>query len=203
MKTASWICAGLAALASPAYADAPYLSSGIGVGVTAGGGVTGFTDSGMRDVTSNVGGLWDLRVAMGTHTNLGLELGYTGTAASVQTFSGLDNGTLIGTTFEGAVRWNLMPTAAFTPFLLVGVGWQHYSLTDSSFPTSDTGMSESDDILDIPAGLGLAYRDRSGLVFDLRGTFRVATFNDLLVKPNGDDAQLHTWEASAAIGYEM
>jgi hypothetical protein len=203
MKTASWICAGLAALASPAYADAPYRASGIGVGVTAGGGVTGFTDSGMRDVTNTVGGLWDLRVAIGTHTNIGIELGYTGTAASVETFTGADNGTLIGTTFEGVARWNLMPTSAFTPIIFAGVGWQHYSLTDSNFPTSDTGMSDHDDILDVPAGLGLSYRALSGLLFDLRGTFRVATFNDLLVKPNGDDAQLHTWEASAAIGYEM
>lgn len=203
MKTASWICAGLAALASPAHAEAPHLASGIGVGVTVGGGITGFTDEGMRDVTDHVGGLWDLRVAFGTRTNLGLEVGYMGTAASVETFTGADNGTLLGTTLEGVVRWNLMPTSAFMPFVFAGVGWQRYDLLDAQFARSDTGMDDSDDILEVPAGLGLSYRDRSGLMFDLRGTFRVATFSDLLVKPDGDDAALHTWEASAAIGYEM
>src|SRR3979409_45079 len=46
----------------------PYLRSDVGVGVTLGGGITGFTDSAMRNISSsNIGGLWDLRVAIGTH----------------------------------------------------------------------------------------------------------------------------------------
>ena len=60
-----------------------------------------------------------------------------------------------------------------------------------------------------PMGAGLAYRV-AGFVADVRGTFRAATDNELVVKnpailfptPN-DFVNMHTWEASAAIGYEF
>ena len=157
----------------------------------------------MRDVTSAVGGLWDLRIALGTHTPLGVELGYTGTASQVETFTGADNGTLVGSTVEAAVRLTVLPRAAWTPYVFAGIGWQHYDLVDASFATADTGMSDGDDVLDVPAGAGLAYRHPSGLLVDVRGTFRVAAFSDLLIEPDGDDAPLHSWQASAAIGYEL
>src|SRR5262245_2231722 len=43
----------------------PRLRSEIGIGIILGGGVTGFTDPAMRDVTkTRVGGLWDLRASI-------------------------------------------------------------------------------------------------------------------------------------------
>jgi hypothetical protein len=53
-------------------------------------------------------------------------------------------------------------------------------------------------------GAGLSYRDVSGLTVDVRGTFRAAASSDLLIDPRtGNEADLHTWEASAALGYEF
>ena len=43
------------------------MQSEIGVSTILGGGITGFTDQTMRDATTtNVGGLWDLRVTIGS-----------------------------------------------------------------------------------------------------------------------------------------
>lgn len=182
----------------------PRLRSQVGVGVSLGGGVAGFTDVAMRDVMKHdVGGLWDLRVSLGTHIPIGLDLSYLGTAAPLQTLGGADNGTLIGTTVEGAVRYNLLPHFVWNPYVFAGVGWQRYDVTDASFATSDTGMRELDNVLEFPMGGGVGYRARSGLVVDVRGTFRATTSSDLLREPDGDRAAVHSWGASGAIGYEF
>lgn len=225
MKPRFWIIAGAGTLvlASQARADDMYpdeedaepsaysygwqdarLRSGIGVGVTVGGGLSGFTDAAMRDVVSNdTGGLWDLRATIGTHTPIGLDISYLGTASSLQTLSGADNGTLIGTTVEGAIRYNILPHFDWNPYVFAGVGWQRYNVTDAQFAQSDTGLEDSDDLVEYPMGAGIAYRDLSGLVLDLHGTFRAAGDSTLLTEQTGDNAKLHTWEASAAIGYEF
>jgi hypothetical protein len=183
----------------------PYLASGIGVGITIGGGITGFTDRAMRDaVTSDVGGLWDARLSLGTHTPVGLDVSYLGTAANARTLTGVSNGTLIGTTVEAALRFNLLPHYSFDPYLFAGVGWQRYDVTSMQFATADTGMKVSDNVAEFPLGAGLSFRDLSGFTFDLRGTFRPTTASTLLFDTrNGTYADLHTWEASAAIGYEF
>lgn len=182
----------------------PGLMSGIGIGVQAGGGIAGFTDSGMRDVVQGpVGGLWGLRASFGTHIPLGVDVSYVGMAASLETLTGADNGTLIGTAFDASLRYNILPHFAWNPYVLAGIGWQRYDVRDMNFATADTGMNDSDNALAFPLGAGLAYRDRSGLVIDVHGTFRPTTNSDLLIEPDGDEAQLHTWDASAAIGYEF
>ncbi len=59
-----------------AYAwNEPRLQTGIGVGFIVGGGVAGFTDQSMRNaLTSQVQGLWDARLSIGTHIPLGIDL---------------------------------------------------------------------------------------------------------------------------------
>lgn len=188
---------------SYAWSD-PRMRSEIGIGVTLGGGVTGFTDGAMRDVVTNdVGGLWNVRGTIGTHIPLGVDIAYLGTASELETLAGFDNGTLIGTTVEVAPRFNILPHYAWNPYVFAGVGWQRYDVTGENFATADTGMRDSDDVLEFPLGAGIAYRDPTGLVVDLRGTFRATTEPDLLRQPDGDQADLHTWEASGAIGYEF
>jgi len=57
----------------------------------------------------------------------------------------------------------------------------------------------------------LSIRDRIGFVVDLRGTFRANTDQGLVLENPGatntpssnDYAPMHTWEASAAVGYEF
>jgi hypothetical protein len=184
------------------------MRSRIGVSTILGGGVTGFTDSTMRSTTADVGGLWDLRVALGTHIPLGIELGYVGSATNLRGLPAGQDGTLLGTTVEGALRYNMLPHFVATPYLFAGVGWQRYDVTNANVTLSDSGMNDKDTLLEFPMGAGLAYR-MDGFVFDLRGTFRAATEQDLVLKQptisptSSDFAPMHTWEASAALGYEF
>jgi len=189
-----------------AYAwDEPYLASGIGVGLVVGGGVMGFTDRTMRDTMSeSLGGLWDARMSLGTHVPIGLDVSYVGTAASAQSFQGVPNGTLIGTTVEGALRFNLLPHMAWNPYFFAGAGWTRYDVSDMRLAQADSGMRNSDDVAEFPLGGGLSFRDISGMTAELRGTFRPTTKSTLVVDPRtGNAADLHTWEASASIGYEF
>jgi hypothetical protein len=187
----------------------PMLQSGIGVSAILGGGVTGFTDKTMRNTTSDIGGLWDLRVTIGSHLPLALDVSYLGSATNINGLPTGDKGTLIGTTVEGALRYNVMPHFAWTPYVFAGAGWQRYDVTQTSVTLSDSGMNSQDNLLEFPLGAGLAYR-MNGFVFDLRGTFRATTEADLVLKTpmvtaptSSDFAPMHTWEASAALGYEF
>jgi hypothetical protein len=187
------------------------LQSGIGVSTILGGGVVGFTDKTMRNTASDVGGLWNLRVTLGSHIPLGLDVSYLGTAMNLNGLPSGQNGTLIGTTVEGAVRYNVLPHYRVNPYVFAGIGWQRYDVTEANVSLSDSGMNDMDNLVEFPMGAGLSYR-RAGFVGDLRGTFRAATEQDLVLKttaltpgaPTSDDfAPMHTWEASAALGYEF
>lgn len=181
------------------------LASDFGVSTLVGGGVSGFTDQTMRDTTSAASGLWNLRLTLGSHTPLGFEAGYVGTAANINALIGDQSGTLVGTTVEGALRYNILPHYAINPYAFAGIGWQRYDVTGAAFTTSDSGMADSDNSVVYPMGLGVAYRHTSGIVADLRGTFRANTNSGLVLTDPGskDFAPLHTWEASGAIGYEF
>lgn len=187
----------------------PLLASGIGVSAILGGGVSGFTDKQMRNTTSDLGGLWDLRVAIGSHLPLALELGYVGTATNINGLPTGNKGRLIGTTLEGALRFNVLPHMPFTPYAFIGMGWTRYDVNNTSISLADTGVRDHDNLMVFPMGVGLAYRV-GGFVADVRGTFRAATDNDLVVKDPAilfpapsDFVPMHTWETSAAIGYEF
>ncbi len=181
----------------------PGMKSGIGVGVALGGGVGGFTDQTMRDATSSVGGLWDLRVAIGTHVPLAFEVGYAGSAVNLRSL-GQANGTLVGTSLVAALRYNILPHANFNPYVFAGAGYQRYDVRDAQLAQSDSGIVGQDEIAVFPVGVGLSYRDRSGLTADLRGTYRATTESALVLDVmTGTPAELDSWEAGAAIGYEF
>jgi hypothetical protein len=183
----------------------PGMVSQVGVGLSIGGGISGFTDRAMRDTTSSdVGGLWDFRASIGTHIPIGLDIAYVGTAADINTFAGSPNGTLVGTTVEGALRYNILPHYMVNPYVFAGLGWQRYDVTNVKFSTADSGLLKHDNLAEVPLGAGVSLRDPTGFMFDLRGTFRAATNSNLLIDPRtGNQADLHTWEASAALGYEF
>jgi len=89
---------------------------------TLGGGVVQFTKSAMRGTTSDIGGLWDLHVTLGTHLPLALDLAYVGSATNI---SGLPTGntrTLTAPPRRGTLRWNVLPNFAWTPYVFGGVG---------------------------------------------------------------------------------
>ncbi|MGE5184545.1 MAG: hypothetical protein ACM31C_20885 [Acidobacteriota bacterium] len=182
------------------------LRSGFGVSTLLGGGVTGFTNQAMRNyMDSNVGGLWNLRVTIGSHTPLALDLGYVGTAARINSSIINKWGTLVGTTAEADLRWNILPHYAWNPYAFAGMGWQRYDITGGSFTLSDTGMNPSDNSIVFPMGAGISYRDTTGLVLDVHGTFRANTSYGLVPESLGSTASapMHSWEASGAVGYEF
>jgi hypothetical protein len=188
---------------SYAWSD-PTLKSEIGVGASAGGGIGGFTDHSMRDLMTNrVAGLGGIRVSVGTQIPIGIELSYLGMAGHINTIDGLANGTLVVATFEGVVRYNLLPHNLVTPYVFAGLGWQHYGVWDVQFARADTGLSSSDNVMSVPSGVGFTMHDRSGLDLDVRGTFRATTDSTLVLEPTGEYAKLYSWEASAHLGYEL
>ena len=192
------------------------MKSGVGVSAILGAGLGGFTDKVMRDaMTSPVSGLWDLRITLGSHVPLAIELGYLGSVAKMNTLVGAQSTTLIGTTAEAALRYNILPRAAWNPYLFAGVGWQRYDTTGSGLTLSDTGTRSSDNSVVFPMGAGVSYRNDRGLVIDARGTFRANEDAGLMLESTSGPgysppttmgpgyAPLHTWEASAAVGYEF
>jgi len=192
-----------------AHADPPeapdlatYQPTSVGIGVIVGGGVAGFTDHALRAATSNVGGLWDLRATFGTHAPLAVEAAYTGSATGVDSLLGTAHTTLIGTAFEADARLNLAPHLDWDPYVFAGFGWQRFTIDDRELQFSDTGIRSRDDLLVMPFGGGLAFR-RGGLVTDLRGTVRAASGSEMIVDRAGRYAPMHSWEASAALGYEF
>jgi hypothetical protein len=181
------------------------MRSGIGISATLGAGIGGFTSSTMRDVASDVGGLWDLHVTVGSHTPIGLDVSYIGTAAKIDALIGPEDGTLVGTAVETALRYNILPQFKWNPYVFAGVGWQRYDITGGTFRLSDTGMNESDNSIVFPLGAGVTYRDRSGFIADVRATFRPDVRAGLVLEDpiSRDYAPMHTWAASAAAGYEF
>ena len=180
----------------------PRLSSGIGIGFTIGGGVSGFVDGDVRDQTeSDIGGMWAARATIGTHTPLGIDIGYTGSTTNLRSLdpTGADiaSPNLFTTTAEAALRWNMLPHYMVTPYVFGGAGWQRLDINDEP-ALSDA--EASDDIAVFPVGAGIAWRDRSGLMLDARGTYRFAEESTLLAAVG---TNVDTWEASANLGYEF
>lgn len=193
--------------------SAPALQSGIGVDVGIGGGVGGFVDSGMQNLTSTVQGLWNVRIGIGTHVPIGLDLKYLGSATGINSPLGAAHGDLIGTTAEADLRWNILPHEMFNPYVFGGVGWTHYDVTNTTFNLSDNGMNNSDNLAEFPVGLGLAFRGMGGMTIDLRGAYHFTTDQNLVLKApftgvigstsSSDFRSMDSWEATAQIGYEF
>jgi len=182
----------------------PGMMSQIGIGVTIGGGLTGFTDQAVRNTTtSNVGGLWSARATIGTHIPIGLDLTYNGTAVDVRPLGAPKTGTLVGTNVEAALRWNILPHYMVNPYVFGGIGWQRYDVTNANFSMADFGFADKDNFAEFPMGAGIAYRDKSGLVLDVRGTFHAVPNPGLIRDPAGGAADMHTWDAGANLGYEF
>jgi hypothetical protein len=172
-----------------------------GVTLTAGGGVGGFTQKEMRDATE-VSGLWDVRAAFGTKKVIGVEAAYIGSAQAIDAI-GLDtNAVLLGTAVEAVARVNALPEKNINPYVFVGGAWKRYDLTNVDANTSD--VSDLDNLLEIPMGLGVSYR-YGNFLGDVRGEFRAAAYADLVPMSDGtnESADMHTWGATARLGYSF
>ena len=178
------------------------LASRIGVGMVVGGGATGFTTRALRDmIRKHIGGAWNVRATIGTHIPLGVELTYFGSLSELQTRTEARAAWLIGTTFEAALRFTVLPHADSTPYIFAGAGWQRYNVRNPQVPLATLNLRAQDDVVVFPVGAGIAYREPTGWGADIRGTFRATTVSTL--RETGGTLRLNSWEATAAVGYEF
>jgi hypothetical protein len=178
-----------------------HITSGFGVSVQGGGGVTNFTGSNARSVTE-VGGSWDVRAVLGTRTIPAFEAAYVGTARNVN--GGLADGTgMVSNGLEGNFRLNapfLFNQTLVEPFAFVGLGWSHYALNHVG---NLALITTANDVGTVPMGAGLAMSYR-GLLAEARFTYR-PTFgdDDLLVTTSGANASLDSWNIGLMVGFEF
>jgi hypothetical protein len=172
--------------------------SRIGVGVSAGGGVMGFTDSQLNDQT-DPGGNWQARLTLGTRSLIALEGAYIGTANNVDGL-GLDQGSVMRAHgAEALLRLNF-GTAAIQPYLFAGGAWKHYALLFNDNATAS--VANSDNVAETPLGAGIAFR-ASSFLFDTRFDYRPAFDEDMFASIDNEEVDLDNWNASARIGFEF
>jgi hypothetical protein len=177
-----------------------------GFAISAGGGVSGFTDNTARSATQDGGG-WDVRATFGTRSPIAAEISYLGSAQTIEALGLDNNAVLLGNGVQANVRVNLTTDTDVQPFLFGGAAWRRYQVTNTDSNTSD--VADDDDVLEIPVGAGLAYRYR-GLIIDMRGEYRRTTQEDLMPSLTQDgpfasdsQAELHRWGVNANVGYEF
>jgi hypothetical protein len=168
----------------------------LGTAFLVGGGFEDFTNSNLRGMTSG-GGSWNARAIAGMRQYVGLEAAYVGAARSINTL-GLNSDTnLVSNGLEGAVRINLPVLRGLSllePFGFVGLGWQHYSLTNTNSNTSD--IANNDDVMSMPVGAGLEFA-YGMFMADARFTYRETYYNDLLRTSGG---KLNNWGVGGQLG---
>lgn len=179
----------------------------VGIALSAGGGAGGFVNDALRN-TTDVGGDWDVRATVGTRSPLAIEGSYIGSAQGIEALGLSSGAVLLGNGVQGALRLNATIDLPVQPFVFAGAAWRRYDLTNTTANLSD--VSGSDDVLEIPMGLGLAAR-WSGLILDARGEFRATTNEDLLPELTEDEvevdsdnfAAMHRWGIKATVGVEF
>jgi hypothetical protein len=174
----------------------------IGIQVMAGGGLVNQLDDETGDVTE-MGALWEARVAFLNRSFIGFEAAYIGSVQTVNALGLDDNAQLLGNGAELNLRLNLLPSMPIRPYLFGGVGWTHYDFTNTE--TANAAVEDNDDVIHVPAGVGLGIHLPRGLTLDLRGTVRAAfeeqTFEPMA--PTDDEMGLENWSASAQLGFEF
>lgn len=170
----------------------------IGTALMLGGGWEDFTQSIPKSET-NSGGSWNARIAAGTRQFVGLEAAYVGGARSFTVLGTTTNTNLVNNGLEGDLRVNIplvFGASLLEPFGFVGLGWQHYS-TSNSFRTAD--ITATDDVMTMPYGAGLMY-SYGMFMLDARITWRQTYYNNMFA---AQGAKLNTFGAGGNIGVEF
>ena len=181
--------------------EVPVAPRMLGIDVLAGGGVTAFLDDHTENVT-DPGGMWTARLVAGTRSRLAFEAAYVGSTQNLDMI-GLDsNAQILGNGVEGNLRWNLMRESVIQPFLYAGLGWTHYIVSNSDIETAS--IDDEDDVVQVPAGAGLAFRFGQRISLDLRGTYRWAEGDGMFQGGPGDEGEgdgLESLSGTAQLGF--
>lgn len=173
----------------------------LGFDILAGGGVIAFVDDHTNDVT-DAGGMWTARVVAFTGRLVGFEAAYVGSAQDIEAIGLDDNATLLGNGVEGNVRLNVLRGTVVQPFLFAGLGWTHYAVTNSDVATAS--IDDEDDVLHVPAGVGLSLRFPRRVTLDVRGTYRGAAGDGMFHGGPGDEGEkggLESLAGTAQFGF--
>jgi hypothetical protein len=181
-----------------------HLKTHYGISIQGGGGVTNFTKSREQEVTG-LGGSWEVRAVLNTRLVPALEIAYVGSARGVN--GGLFDGAgLVGNGVEWTFRLNapfLRRGVLLEPFAFVGLGWDHYSLTNSPVQPGPL-LKQTSNVGVVPAGAGMAIGYK-GLMAEARFTYRPAFDDgDLPIRFVSDRASdLDSWKLGFMAGYEF
>ena len=181
----------------------------IGFALTLGGGASGFASDTMRDLT-DAGGDWTVRLTAGLRSPLAFEASYIGSAQGIDALGVSDDAVLLGNGAQGVVRLNALPfgMSPVSPFIYGGVAWRHFDIVNEDFNRS--AISDSDNVLEVPAGLGLS-TTMSGFIVDLRGEYRFSFFDSLAPSIDqrtgfvnlNDNADLARWGVNLTVGIAL
>lgn len=167
-----------------------------GIAVALGGGPEGFASP--NNTGTHTGGGWNVRAAIGTKSLLGFEAAYFGSAQSIDALGLSSNAILVGNGMQGSLRLNLTRQYDVGLLLLGGVAWRHYDLTNTSTTSAD--VQASDNVLEIPVGIGLQYPYR-GLLFDVRADYRFTQYGNMMAAASNSD--MNRWGVQGGIGYQF
>jgi hypothetical protein len=171
-----------------------------GLALSAGGGVSDFVGTTMRD-TTGTGGDWNVRLTLGTRSFIAGEVSYIGSAQSISALGLENNADLIGNGAQAALRLNGTVDYGVQPFAFGGAAWRHYSLHESGPNLSD--VRNSADALEVPLGIGLAGYI-SGVMLEARGEYRFGwTDHDIVPTVTGESPKMDRWDVTGNIGYEF
>lgn len=171
------------------------LPSGLGATVTAGGGVTDFTDDTFGDRTE-VGGSWNIRASYGTRSIIGGEAAYVGSARGLEANDNalISNGAEVALRVNGPIPFD-GDRGLVEPFAVAGIGGQVYDETD----TEGEGLADNELVGVIPLGVGIG-GSYDGVYLDTRVMWRPSFDENGGI---GEDNDLSTVEWTANIGGEF
>lgn len=174
----------------------PSLYERWGIAVALGGGVEGFASP--NNTGTHTGGGWNVRATIGTKSLFGFEASYFGSAQPIDALGLSSNAVLLGNGLQGSLRLNLTPQYDVGVFLLGGMAWRRYDLTNTNTTSAD--VLSSDDVLEFPIGAGLQYVYR-GLLFDARADYRFTQYGNMMVTASNSD--MNRWGVQGNIGYQF
>lgn len=175
-------------------------TSGVGMTLFAGGGVSDFLEANARSET-RTGGAWTARLTVGTRSILAFDASYVGGANAINGLGG-ESPTLVRNGLEGGLRLNAPLVARDTllePYVLAGIGWNSYRITGLGTANASLNTA-SDNALTVPLAAGFTV-GRHGFMADLRFTLRPTYDQNVFAGQAG--SALSNWDLGAMLGYEF